>query len=306
MTNTSNQNSEQTFRKDIQQTVTDTIVEQLEKGTIPWQKPWAEKLSAPFELPKNAATNSHYNGINIVLLWTSVLKNSFTTQHWASFNQWKAKNQYVRKGEKGTLVVYYDTYEKEIDNEVQKIPYLKHYYVFNKSQLEGYNPEEQFAYSEDQPVFAERIDEVDQFVEATEAIIESHDGGAIYRPKDDKILMPYFENFKDTFGCTAQEGFYSTLFHELGHWTGAKHRLDRLNHKKFGDKNYAAEELTAEFTSAFLSSGFGLATLEKGDHAAYIENWLKVLKDDKTILFTASSAASKAVDYLMKLQPVFV
>lgn len=303
---TTSTQTEQRTRQDIQQIVTDTIIEQLEKGTVPWQKPWAEKNSAPFTLPLNSVTKSRYQGINIILLWTSVLKNSFTTQEWGSFNQWQSKNERVRKGEKGTLVVYYDTYEKEVDSEVQKIPFLKRYYVFNKCQLESYKPEPIEIVDFVEPTFSQRIAEIDEFVEATRAIVESHDGGAFYSSAEDKITMPYFENFRSTPGCSAEVGFYNVLLHELTHWTGAKHRLDRINHKKFGDNNYAAEELVAEFGAAFMCAGFGLGSVQNGNHAAYIENWLEVLRNDKTILFTAASGASRAVDYLMKLQPTTV
>jgi len=99
---TPNNNSKQ----DLQQLVTDTIIEQLEKGTVPWQKPWAEKASVPFTIPKNPITGNRYQGINIVILWASALKHNHTTQEWGSFNQWKSKNEFVRKGEKGNLVVY--------------------------------------------------------------------------------------------------------------------------------------------------------------------------------------------------------
>lgn len=304
MTTTSEtKNTQSSVKFDIQQTVTDTIIEQLEEGTVPWEKPWAEKLHIPFSIPVNPVRQENYQGINILLLWASGLKNGFTTNEWAGFDQWNKKKEFIRKGEKSTGVIFYHTEEKEIDGEMQKISYPIHLKVFNRCQLQSYKPDEVEAVDANVPTFNERIAEIDDFVDGTKAIIESHKGGAMYRLKSDKIMMPYAEEFKDTVNCTAQEGFYATLFHELGHWTGAKQRLDRINHKKFGDKNYAAEELAAEFTAAFLCAGFGIATLEKGNHAAYIDNWLQVLRNDKTVLFTASSAASKAVDYLMKLQP---
>jgi antirestriction protein ArdC len=145
--------------------------------------------------------------------------------------------------------------------------------------------------------------EVDSFFDNTKAIIETHDGGACYKIKEDKILVPYPETFHATATCSATEGFYSTVLHELVHWSGAKHRLDRTKGKKFGDQNYAVEELVAEFGAAFLCAGFGLATVEKGDHAGYIDYWVKVLKENNRVLVTAASEASKAVDYLQQLKP---
>jgi antirestriction protein ArdC len=153
------------------------------------------------------------------------------------------------------------------------------------------------------PGIIEKMDEVDAFLDNTKAIIETHDGGACYKIKEDKILVPYPETFHATATCSATEGFYSTVLHELVHWSGAKHRLDRTKGKKFGDQNYAVEELVAEFGAAFLCAGFGLATVEKGDHAGYIDYWVKVLKENNRVLVTAASEASKAVDYLQQLKP---
>jgi len=293
-----------TARTDVQQLVTDTIIQQLEQGTIPWQKPWNDNNPFSFSIPKNFVSGNHYRGINIVLLWAASLKNKYQSNEWASFKQWAERKEYVRKGEKGNLIVYYDTFDRDVDGEIQKIPYLKSYYVFNKCQLQSYQPEEPL---KDEPFnvfdFTTRIETVDEFVENTQAIIESHDSGACYIPLQDKIMMPYRELFKNTATCTATEGFYSTLLHELTHWSGAKHRLDRTKGKKFGDNAYAFEELTAEFGAAFLCAEFGIGTLDKGDHAGYIENWLTALKNDKTLLFTAASQASKAVDYLKALSP---
>jgi antirestriction protein ArdC len=287
---------------DVQQQVTDIIIQQLETGTIPWQKPWTGGDHFPLTLPRNAATKNWYRGINIVLLWCSSLKNEFQSDEWASFKQWNERKEIVRKGEKGSLIVYYDTFEKEINGEIEKIPFLKSSYVFNKCQLKSFLAGEK----ENKPVadsFVLRMYDVDDFIENTQATVEHNGRGARYIPSSDTIVMPHMEQFQTTTTCTATEGYYSTLLHELTHWTGAKDRLNRVGGKKFGDDNYALEELVAEFGAAFLCAGFGMATLEKGDHAGYIENWLKVLKENKQFIFTAASEASKAVEYLNGLQP---
>ncbi|OOQ57403.1 ArdC family protein [Mucilaginibacter pedocola] len=303
MTSIVNETKSSTKYKDIYQTVTDTIIEQLENGVIPWQQSWSESgYTPPLNLPSNQVTGNYYRGINIVLLWSAAIKNKFPTSEWASFKQWQSKNEFVRKGEKGNLVVYYDTIEKEKDGEVEKIPFLKASYVFNRCQLSSYEQpkaEEQIF----NPYLIEQINEVDTFLENTKAIIETHDGGACYKIQDDKILVPFPESFHPTATCSATEGFYSTVLHELVHWSGAKHRLDRTKGKKFGDQNYAVEELVAEFGAAFLCAGFGINTVEKGDHAGYIDHWLKVLKENNRFLITAASEASKATDYLRDLQP---
>ena len=218
-------------------------------------------------------------------------------------NQWQEKKESIRKGEKGTTIVYYGVNEKMVDDEVQKTPFLKSSYVFNKCQLQSYSFDDVTTIKAE-PSIIEKIDIVDAFLENIPAIVGSHDGGAMYMPVSDKIMMPYIENFHATPTCSATDAWYSTLFHELTHWTGAKHRLDRDGGKRFGDHKYAFEELVAEFGAAFLCAGFGIATVEKGDHAAYIAHWLKALKENDRLLFSASSDASKAVNYLKSLQPV--
>lgn len=289
-------------RLDVHDQVTTTIIDQLEKGVIPWQKPFRDNSFTPFNIPVNFTTGNRYRGINIVLLWSSAIKNSYSTDEWASFKQWQSKNERIRKGEKGNLVVYYDTFEKEVDGETKKIPFLKSSYVFNRCQLEGFEPPKPPEHLEIFE-FGEKIDAIEDFVANTQAIVEFHDGGACYIPSQDKIMIPNLENFTSTATCTATEGLYSTLMHELTHWSGAEHRLNRITGKRFGDQNYATEELVAEFGAAFLCAGFGLATVEKGDHAGYIDNWLKILREDNRAIFRAASEASKAVDYLNALQP---
>ena len=154
--------------------------------------------------------------MNIILLWCSALKNNFLTDEWAGFQQWKDRGESVRKDEKGSLIVYYTTLEKEVDDEITKIPMLKSLKVFNRCQLISYDPDK---YNEEKPSasLVEKIAVVDEFISNTGAIVEHHDGGACYRPSCDKILMPYPEKFRDTLTCTATEGYYSSTLHELVH-----------------------------------------------------------------------------------------
>ncbi len=290
--------------RDIHQEVTDTIIAQLENGTIPWRQPWQGQSSKGFfDLPYNATSNNHYQGINIILLWGATIDKQFNSAEWATFKQWSEQKETIRKGEKGSMIVYYDTIEKEDDKgEIQKIPFLKAYHVFNRCQLNSHTPQETDTPIETAPL-VNRIEVVDSFVENTQAFIEHGADGAFYRPSEDKIYMPSIEAFRDTKTCTATEGYYSTLLHELVHWSGAEKRLNRIKSKKFGDNQYAVEELIAELGSAFLCAEFDIATAEKGDHASYIANWLKVLKDNKHCIVTAASEASKAVNYMKLLNP---
>lgn len=283
------QEKPQTKYRDIHQEVTDTIISQLEKGTIPWRQPWQGQSSKGFfDLPYNMVTNNHYQGINIVLLWGATLEKNFDTAEWATFKQWSEKKESIRKGEKG---------------ELQKIPYLKSYYVFNRCQLNSYNPQDAKPEIDTAPL-AHRIEVVDSFVENTQAVIEHGADGAFYRPSEDKIYMPKIEAFQNTKTCTATEGYYSTLLHELVHWSGAPKRLDRTKGKRFGDNQYAVEELVAELGSAFLCAEYDIGNVEKGDHASYIASWLKVLKDNKYCIVSAASEASKAVNYMKQLTPI--
>ena len=286
-------------RKDLYQEVTNKIIQQLEKGTIPWHKPWGD-TEIGFTIPKNFSTGNFYRGINIVLLWSSAVENEYRSDEWATFKQWTEKKESIKKGEKGNLVVYYDTFEKEIEGEMQKLPFLKSSVVFNRCQLASYVPEEK-PIEQEKPL-VERINVVDDFVANTKAKIKTQGSKAYYKRSTDEIVMPKLTLFKNTETCTATEGYFSTLLHELTHWTGSEKRLNRLKGKKFGDKHYANEELVAELSAAFLCAGFGIPTLDKGDHAAYIQSWLKALKDDKRCIFTAASGASKAVEYLYSLQ----
>lgn len=290
-------------RRDIHQEVTDTIIQQLEAGTVPWHQPWNGAESRIMAMPKNFTTGKKYRGINILLLWTSALKRQFLTDDWGSFKQWQEKKEAVRKGEKGSMIVYYDTMEREVDGEQKKIPFLKKSVVFNRCQLASYNPAVEHEHLLNETSLVERIEQVDKFVTNTAAIVEHQGFRACYVPSEDKIIMPYQEAFNDTDVCTATEGYYSTLLHEITHWTANPKRLNRTFGKKFGDKQYATEELVAEFGTAFMCAEFGISVADKGNAAAYIAHWLKVLKENKQCVLTAASEASKAVDFLQTLQP---
>ncbi len=290
------------IHRDIHQEVTNTIIEQLEKGTVPWLKPWDDESNVSFDIPKNNSTGKCYRGINIVLLWASAYKNNFASPEWASYKQWQSQDQAVRKGEKGTMIVYYDTFQKEDEKgEIQKIPFLKQSVVFNKTQLVDYKPEEKDIVPK--KALAERIDDIENFVFNTRAIVEQPYPKACYNRATDKISMPDRSAFIDTNNCSATEGYYATLLHELTHWTGHPTRLNRTFGKRFGDRNYAVEELVAELGAAFSTTQFGISRPQKENHASYIAHWLDVLRENKYAVLAAASEASKATEYLHTLQP---
>jgi antirestriction protein ArdC len=290
-------------RKDIHQQVTDTIIKQLEQGTVPWYRPWIPGTQdASYQLPKNYTTGNKYRGINIVLLWAASQDQQFNSNEWASFKQWKEIDESVRENEKGTMIVYYDTVEREEEGEIKHIPFLKHSYVFNRNQLASYNPDAKVIEVPRKPL-VDRIGTIEDFVANTNAKVEHDKPMACYSIKEDKISMPELSSFIDTKTCTATEGYYATLMHELTHWTGHTSRLDRKLSNKFGDKHYAVEELVAEMGAAFVCTEFDISKPTKEHHASYIAAWLDVLKQNKHAVFTAASEASKASEFLHRLQP---
>lgn len=295
-----NKATDSTSRKDTYQQVTDTIIKQLEAGVMPWQPLWKGNSHGFQKLPVNGVTGRSYRGVNIVLLWSANLDKNFTSHEWASFKQWNSKNEKVRKGEKGTQIVYSDVFEVEEKDEIRKIPFLKLSYVFNRSQLESYKEEENMG--EDSPAEVARIEDVELFVKNTSAIVDHHSDRAYYSISKDKIFVPEINSFIATEHASASENYYAVLLHELVHWTGHSSRLDRKQKNKFGSHAYAEEELIAELGAAFLCAEFNVSAEPKPEHAAYIANWLKILKDNKQFIVSAASEAIKAVDYACGLK----
>lgn len=284
------------MKTDIYKQVTDKILEGLENGTAPWVKPWSAKAYKGGSFAHNAVTKRQYSGVNVVLLWMAQDEGGYTANRWLTFKQAKENGGNVRKGERGTMVVFVShiVREDEKTGEEKRIPFLKKYTVFNVEQCDGL-PERITGECLAMPVNTEqRAELADQFIEATGAVFEERGGNqAYYSPMHDEICMPKFEQFKSA------DHFYATGFHELGHWTGHKARLDRDFSGRFGDRSYAAEELVAELSAAFLCAEFGF----DGDlrHAGYIKNWISLLKSDSRAFVTAASKAQQATDYLRSL-----
>lgn len=279
---------------DLYNTVTATILTQMEAGAAPWVKPWSGKAYGS-SMPRNAASDRAYSGVNIPVLWIAQEAGAYASPRWLTFKQAIDAGGNVRKGEKGTAIVFVSAVEVEAEGseETRRIPFLKRYTVFNAAQCDGL-PERITAGETIAPRNHEqRLELADEFLASTGALIVEGSGEAFYRPATDSISMPAFASFKSS------DHFYSAAFHELGHWTGAKQRLDRDLRGRFGDQSYAAEELVAELCAAFLCAEFGL----DGDlrHAGYLASWIKLLKSDSRAFFTASARAQKAVDYLREL-----
>ena len=276
---------------DMYQKVTNQMIEALENGVKPWVCPW--NTSGGFGgLPVNYQSKNAYSGINILLLWSAATKLKFTSNYWLTFKQALDVGGNVRKGEKGTRIVFYKMLEVEDRNtgKNEKIPMLKSFVVFNADQIDGLNIE--LVTNIDNTTPFEAIEHVESFISATGANITEQGEKAYFRPSTDEIVLPSRERF------TNRLGFYCTALHELTHWTGAKHRLDRIKGSRFGSEEYAFEELIAELGASFLMAGLNIS----GDvqHESYIASWLNKLKNDKRYIFKAASAASKAHQYLIE------
>ena len=291
-----------TDRIDVYTRVTDQIIADLENGVRPWLKPWnAEHAAGRITRPLRAG-GEPYKGINVLMLWMSAQAQGFAAPIWMTFNQAKGLGACVKKGAKGSLVVYANHVTKtetgdDGEEAERDIYFMKGYTVFNVEQVEGL-PAHFYATAAPQLDPVQRIEAADLFFANTGADIRHGGNRAYYAGEPDTIQMPPFEAFKDA------ESYCATLAHELTHWTKHAGRLDRdFGRKAFGDEGYAREELVAEIGSAFLACDLELTPEPREDHASYLDHWLKVLKEDKRAIFQAAAYAQKAVDYLHGLQP---
>lgn len=265
----------------VYEIVTEKIMEQLEKGVIPWRKPWTNACAV------NWLTQKPYRGINTMLLEAG---------EYGTFKQITQAGGRVKKGEKSHLVVFWKWLEKEDEEgEMKKIPFLQYYRVFEiNTQVEGLKSKRKTLTYEHNPI------------EEAEAIFKGYinapdytfnPGQAVYYPRLDKINCPPLKDF------TNAEEFYSTLFHEMIHSTGHKTRLNRSGITEtgvaFGDEVYSKEELVAELGASFLCATAGIDNSTLPNSASYIASWLKKLKDDPRFIIQASSQAQKAADYVL-------
>lgn len=290
------------MKEDVYQRITGHIVNELEKGVRPWLKPWnAEHAAGRITRPLRA-NGIPYQGINVVMLWSVAVAKGYAAPIWMTYKQAMELGAHVKKGEQGSLVVYASTVtrtEKDAatgEEAERDIPFMKGYTVFNVEQIEGL-PAHFHTPANPRLDPVQRIERAENFFTTTGAVTRHGGDRAYYSVTNDFVQMPPFETFRDA------ESYYATLAHETTHWTRHESRLARdFGRKRWGDEGYAMEELVAELGSAFLSADLDLTPEPRGDHAAYIASWLKVLKDDKRAIFTAASHAQRAADYLHSLQ----
>ncbi len=293
------------MKTDIYENITNLIHDAIERGAEKFEMPWHSKDASLFA-PVNATTGKAYRGVNVLALAVTAHERAYGSNEWATYQQWTEAGAQVRKGEKSTHIVFWSQYEKkgpggEPDGEGNQAEketgmFAKAYSVFNAAQVDGYTPK---AILDPFPASTgpgEQIPECDQFFKNMGIDLRHGGDRAFFNPADDYVQLPNFQDFK----CV--EGYYSTLAHEATHWTGAKSRLERDLSGRFGNAQYAMEELIAELGAAFTMSNLGLANEPRHDHASYIQSWLKALKNDKRAIFTASSKAQQAADFMLEMQ----
>jgi antirestriction protein ArdC len=285
----------------VYEEVTAKIIAQLEQGTIPWRKPWATSCQPA----QNLVSRKAYRGINAIVLGFS----EFASPYWATFNQVRSLGGNVIRGSKSSLVVFYKLVEKkDAQGRVMYsdsgrplgFPMLRYSRVFNAEQCEGLTlpatPEPAAVQDADEAHLESARQVADAWKDCPVQIIGT---SACYSPSLDQIRMPAMESFD----CKAS--FYHTLFHEMGHATGHGTRLDRegitAKDARFGSDVYSKEELIAEFTASFVGNITGiLDQVQLENSAAYVANWLKVLKDDRKLIVAAASAGQRAADYILR------
>ena len=279
-------------KKDIYQEITNQIISDLEKGTPVWEKPWEKGFMG---FPVNVFSNSFYSGINTVILWHRQSQLGADSSQWLTFRQAQELGGHIKKGEKATCIIFYKkiTVEDKKTEEEKTIPMLKAYPAFNLSQCEGLDHLKKAPVEKDQ-VFKDE-EQAEELIKVSKAkVVMAAFDTACYQPKEDKILIPKKSQFK------TEKGFYSTMFHELSHWTGHKSRLKRKVENRFGSKDYAFEELVAEISASFLCCHLGFHYETR--HSAYVKSWIEVLKEDKRAIFRASSLAQKATDFILNVK----
>lgn len=275
----------------IYEMITEKILDLMNEGIVPWHKPWHGVG------PKNMVTGRYYRGINVWLLSCSG-----TTPYWLTFNQIKNLNGSLRKGEKGHPVIFWKWIDKKRRNEETgdfekyRFPMLRYYKVFNLSQVDGIKPPEESEKKTFNPI-AEAAGIINR-MQNKPAMTHGSDK-AFYRPTEDRIYLPEFENFKSA------EEYYSTLYHEAAHSTGHVSRLARkeiMSVNFFGSHDYSKEELVAEMTASFLCGIAGIENKTIKNSAAYLQSWTKSFKDDKKMVICAAAQAQKAADYILGTQ----
>ncbi|CDN94499.1 MULTISPECIES: ArdC family protein [Rhizobium/Agrobacterium group] len=289
-------------RANLYDEITGKIVAELQAGRFPWVQPWGTSAAkAPLGLPRNASSGRNYSGINILILWGAIVQHGFPGQGWLTYRQAAALGGNVRKGERGTTVVYADRFvpedekrrARETGEDAQAIPFLKRFTVFNTAQCENLPDDIAVAVPPPPPGLIEP--RVEALIRATGIDFRIGGDRAFYVPADDYVVVPPPQAYFDPIN------WHRTALHEIGHASGHHSRLNRDFSTSFGTKKYAFEELVAEMSAAFCCASLGIVPTVR--HADYIGSWLDVLREDSRAVVRAASQASKAADWILSFLP---
>lgn len=270
--------------------LTAKLISTIENGNV---GDWLKPFRSSGRIPSNFSTHKRYRGLNVLFLWMIAQEEGYTSNYWLTFNQVVAMGGTVKKGSLATPIFFFKFLDIKEENDLgeieqKHIPMMKTYNVFNLDQttleLDKGNAKN------------EVIPEIETFIAATNATIKAG-SEAYYQPTNDFIAMPELSMFE------SEEHYYSTLLHELSHWTGHASRLDRDMEGTFGSESYAFEELIAELSSCFLNAELGIDYTQMR-HAEYLQSWLKALKANPKTLWKAASQAQKAADLIMSFSNV--
>ena len=289
-------------RTSLYDEITGRILAELEAGRLPWVQPWGTAAAkAPLAMPRNAATERCYSGVNVLILWGAVVQHGFPCQSWLTFRQALSLGGHVRRGEHGITVVYADRFvpddekrrARETGEDAQAIPFLKRFTVFNLAQCEGLPEDLAVAAPPPEPGLIEP--KVEALIKASGIDFRIGGDRAFYVPALDYVMVPPPQAFFEPIN------WHRTALHECSHASGAPHRLNRDLSGSFGSRKYAFEELVAEISAAFCCAALGIVPTVR--HADYIGSWAEVLREDNRAIVRAASQASKAADFLLGFLP---
>jgi antirestriction protein ArdC len=293
-------NRNQSPRRDLYAEITATIAARLESGALPWRGEWTRAAGAsPFGPIPRRATGEQYRGINVLLLWMAAAEHGFTAPRWMTFKQALELGGAVRKGQRGSHIVFFKKLEVTGENrdtgeeETAMVPMMRGYTVFNVEQIDGL-PADYYPAPFVPAAPLDRDHAAEAALRSSGATIRESGDQAFYAPGPDLVNLPEFARFSSV------GGYLATMAHELCHWTGHKSRLDRNMKGRFGSNDYAFEELVAEIGAAFVGGQLGIVGDHIDNHAAYLAHWLEVLAADKRAIFKAASLAQAAADHVLR------
>ena len=299
-------------RMDVRQVVTDRIIAMLENGDHVFHERWTR--AAARGIPRNGQTGAPYRGANVLLLWEAAIERGYASNVWLTYRQARSVGAQVRKGERGVLCAHFERRARERRDDADEVLseggmdegavtaeagaragvlLCRPFWLFNVAQIDGL-PLEVVDLGVASPVGSQGpVERALRLLGGSNATIRHGFAQAAYLPGLDEIRLPWPRQF------TSPEAQCATALHELVHWTGHPDRLNRSFGRRFGDAAYAFEELVAELGSAFVMGHCGLVDATVEEHAAYIEAWLQVLRNDRTAIFTAARLAEDAFAFIV-------